>query len=117
MLLIMSSMINKNVIPIIDKGGMELVNCICDCVHNVLEGNIPVNDKEEKILERHKDCLRTLVNKKTSDQKRKHLYTGRRIPRISHPYTSRISRKTVHRTIMDEIKKLLMTELRSFSMD
>ena len=52
---------------IIDKGGMELVNCICDCVHNVLEGNIPVNDKEEKILERHKDCLRTLVNKKTSD--------------------------------------------------
>ena len=36
---------------IIDEGGMELVHCICDCVHNVLEGNIPVSDKEKKRLE------------------------------------------------------------------
>ena len=58
---------------IIDEGGMELVYCICDCVHNVLQGNIPVNDKEKKILGRHIECLRKLVNKKTSYRERKHL--------------------------------------------
>ena len=58
---------------IIDEGGMELVHCICDCVHNVLQGNIPVNDTEKNRLKRHKECLRELVKKKTLDKKRKHL--------------------------------------------
>ena len=58
---------------IIDEGGLDLVRCICDCVHNVLRGNIPLKEKEKKRLERHKDCLRKLVNKKILDEKRKHL--------------------------------------------
>ena len=51
---------------IIDEGGMELVHCICDCVHNVLQGNIPVNEEEKERLGIHKELLRKLVNKKTS---------------------------------------------------
>ena len=51
---------------IIDNGGMELVHCICDCVHNILQGNIPVNDIEKESLRRHKECVRKLVNKKTT---------------------------------------------------
>ena len=58
---------------IIDEGGIGLVHCICDCVHNVLEGNIPVNERDYKRLEKHKHCLRKLVKKKTSDRERKHL--------------------------------------------
>ena len=58
---------------IIDDRGMDLVRCICDCVLNVLRGNIPVKDEEKKRLEKYKDCLRELVKKKTSDKKRKHL--------------------------------------------
>ena len=51
---------------IIDKRGMELVHCICDCVFNVLQGNIPLKDDEKERLKRHRHCLRKLVNKKTS---------------------------------------------------
>ena len=42
---------------IIDEGGMELVHCICDCVHNILQGNIPVTDEEKERLKRHKDIV------------------------------------------------------------
>ena len=58
---------------IIDEGGMELVHCICDCVHNISQGNIPVNEEEKERLGIHKELLRKLVNKKTSDKKRKKL--------------------------------------------
>ena len=58
---------------IIDEGGMELVHCICDCVHNILQGNIPVNEEEKERLGIHKELLRKLMNKKTSDKKRKKL--------------------------------------------
>ena len=33
---------------IIDDVGQELVQCICDCVHNVLNGNIPINGTTER---------------------------------------------------------------------
>ena len=58
---------------IIDVAGKELVHCICDCVLNVLNGNIPISEEEKKRLKRHKYSLRELVKKKTSDKKRKHL--------------------------------------------
>ena len=58
---------------IIDEGGMDLVRCICDCVKNVLRGNVPVTDEEKERLKRYKDSLRELIKKKTSDKKRKHL--------------------------------------------
>ena len=58
---------------IIDEGGMELVNCICDCVHNILQGNIPMEHEEKERLKRHKELLRKLVNEKTFYSKRKRL--------------------------------------------
>ena len=73
---------------IIDEGGMELVHCICDCVHNILQGNIPVSEEEKEIFKRHKECLRKLVKKKTSYKERKHLiqesgFLGSLIPLLS----------------------------------
>ena len=56
---------------IIDEAGMDLVHCICDCVHNVFNGNIPLEDCEKKRLKRHRNCLRELIKAKTSDKKRK----------------------------------------------
>ena len=35
---------------IIDEGGMGLVHCICDCVHNILQGNIPMEHDEKERL-------------------------------------------------------------------
>ena len=73
---------------IIDEGGMELVHCICDCVYNVLQANIPVTEEEKEGLKRHRHCLRELVKRKTPDKKRKHLiqeggFLGALIPVLS----------------------------------
>ena len=73
---------------IIDLAGKELVHCICDCVLNVLNGNIPLEYEEKQRLKRHRHCLRELVKKKTSDKKRKHLiqkggFLGALIPILS----------------------------------
>ena len=73
---------------IIDVAGKELVHCICDCVLNVLNGNITVSEEETQRLKRHRHCLRELVKKKTSDKKRKHLiqeggFLGALIPILS----------------------------------
>ena len=40
---------------IIDEGGMELVHCICDCVHNVLQGNIPLEYEDKGRLKNLKN--------------------------------------------------------------
>ena len=58
---------------IINVAGKELAHCICDCVLNVLNGNIPLEYEEKERLRRHRKSLRELVKKKTSDKKRKHL--------------------------------------------
>ena len=43
---------------IIDHAGKELVHCICDCVLNVLNGNIPLEYEEKQRLKRYRHCLR-----------------------------------------------------------
>ena len=58
---------------IIDDGVMDLLRYICNYIHNLLNGNIPLNQEEKTRLEKHKDCLRKLMKKKTSDKKRKYL--------------------------------------------
>ena len=95
---------------IIDEGGMELVHCICDCIHNILQGNIPVDEDELEILKRHKECLRKLAKERDFRPRKETSHTGGWISRISHPYTCGISRKTLHRTIMDEIKNMHETD-------
>ena len=73
---------------ILDRAGKELVHYICDCVLNVLNGNIPLEYEEKERLRRHRHCLRELVKKKNSDKKRKHLiqeggFLGALIPVLS----------------------------------
>lgn len=41
----------------------ELVRILCECVLNILNGNIPINDKEKKKLCRYKNILRSVVRK------------------------------------------------------
>jgi hypothetical protein len=58
---------------IIECGGPDLVHCICDCVYNILKGNIPIKDQDKKQLKRHSHKLRELIKKKTTNKKRKEL--------------------------------------------
>src|ERR1700759_120858 len=44
----------------------EFVKCICECVKNVLVGNVKLTPEHKRRLKRHKRSLRKLVLKKTS---------------------------------------------------
>src|SRR5437867_901225 len=50
----------------------EFVKCICECVKNVLVGNVSLSPEHKRRLKRHKRSLRRLVLKKTplSEKKR-----------------------------------------------
>jgi len=43
----------------------EFVKCICECVKNVLVGNVSLTPENKKRLKRHKRSLRRLILKKT----------------------------------------------------
>ena len=51
--------------------GSDFVHCICECVHNLLKGNVPLTPCQFKKLSRRKRVLRELANKKTSVAKRR----------------------------------------------
>lgn len=41
----------------------EEINCICECIFNILQGKIPLQEKEKTKLLKHKNTLRQLVSK------------------------------------------------------
>lgn len=51
----------------------ELVNAICDCVHNVLQGNVPISSRQKQKLKVKRNILRQLTNRKNKTPKRKRL--------------------------------------------
>lgn len=55
----------------------DLIQTLCECCHNVLKGNVRLNQRQKNQLRRHKLNLRALVAKKTSLKKRRQiLQTG-----------------------------------------
>ena len=51
----------------------ELVNAICDCVHNVLQGKVPLSKHHKQKLKAKKVLLRKLASRKTKTPTRKRL--------------------------------------------
>jgi len=49
----------------------EFIRCICECVKNVLVGNVNLTPEHKRRLKRHKRSLRKLVLKKTSLSEKK----------------------------------------------
>jgi len=49
----------------------EFIKCICECVKNVLVGNVNLSPEHKKRLKKHKSSLRKLVLKKTSLKEKK----------------------------------------------
>ena len=60
----------KVLIDIANKGNLEAV---CQCVRNVLKGNIKLNDNQFNKLKRYKKVLRLLSKKQTSQKKKKNI--------------------------------------------
>ena len=58
---------------ILDKASPELIRCLCDCAHNVLQGNVEISHHHKRKLKSHKTKLRKLADRKVA------LKTKRRI--------------------------------------
>ena len=51
---------------ILEKAPRDLIDCLCDCAHNILKGNVPLTSRHKQKLRRHKKALRDLTKRKTS---------------------------------------------------
>ena len=71
---------------LIQNANKELVYCLCECAHNVLKGNVPLNPSQKRKLNRYKQGLRSLVKSKTSVlKKKKILQQGGFLPALLGP--------------------------------
>ena len=50
--------------------GKDFLNCVCECVKNVLKENVPLTSSQKQKLSRHRNKLRELVLKKTPKKKK-----------------------------------------------
>lgn len=64
----MKTKARKNFIGTCSK---EFVHCICECVKNLLKGNLHLKQRQLKSLSGHKQSLRTLALKNVSLSRRK----------------------------------------------
>ena len=51
---------------ILDKASHELIRCLCDCAHNVLQGNVEISHYHNRKLKPHKTKLRKLADRKVA---------------------------------------------------
>lgn len=51
----------------------DLLAALCECCLNILKGNVPLTPAQKKRLSRHKNNLRLLIKKKTSNKKRRQI--------------------------------------------
>jgi len=51
---------------LLQSGGREIIECVCECAKNVLKGTVPLKPNHLKKLRRWKKNLRTLALKRPS---------------------------------------------------
>lgn len=51
---------------------VKLVRCVCECIFNVLCGNVPIQPEHKTDLKRHASILRKLVEKKNGKRNLAH---------------------------------------------
>lgn len=62
---------------IIKTSDRDLVLCLCECVLNLLEGNLKITPSQLEKLKRYKNPLRTLVDNKTSIKEKRNILEQR----------------------------------------
>ena len=58
---------------LVDKGNKEIVDCISECCLNILKGNVHLTSKQKSRLEKHKEQLRAVANKRVNVKKKKEI--------------------------------------------
>jgi hypothetical protein len=61
--------------------GGPFVDCVCECIRNLLKGRVPLRPKQVKALRRYKWLLRQAASKKTPPERASADPTERRIYR------------------------------------
>jgi len=56
---------------ILKEAPKELINCVAECCHNVLKGNVSLSQAQKQKLHPKRQQLRLLADKKVSIQKKK----------------------------------------------
>lgn len=49
------------------------INCLCECIHNVLQGKVPLKENTKTKLKKIKNILRNLISKGKSFEYRKNI--------------------------------------------
>jgi hypothetical protein len=49
----------------------DFINCIAECVHNILKGNVKLSAPQKSKLSRRKKLMRKLILRKTSSKNKK----------------------------------------------
>lgn len=58
-------------IAIVNNAGPDFINALCEIAVNVLRGNIPLTDKQYRMLKRNKTGIRLVANKKVRVSQKK----------------------------------------------
>ena len=71
---------------IIKGADKDLVNCFCECAHNILKGTVDLTKAQKTKLTRHKQGLRDIAKKSTTRKKKKEiLQKGGFLPALLAP--------------------------------
>lgn len=78
---------------ILKSADKELIQCICECIYNTIQGKVPLTINQKKKLCHHKKDLRIIAQRGGSLQKKKKLLLqkgGALLPLILMPLISGI---------------------------
>lgn len=56
---------------ILGEADSELIKCVCECAINVLNATVPLTERQHSCLNKHKEFLRELANRKVSLETKK----------------------------------------------
>ena len=58
---------------LVDAGNKHQIRAVKECIHNVIEGNVPITERQINVLRQYQRVLEALARKCVSVKKSKHL--------------------------------------------
>ncbi len=58
---------------ILESADNSLILCICECIDNILRGNVKLSPAKKRELAKHVEILRQIADRKTKGQKKRSL--------------------------------------------
>ncbi len=58
---------------LLEAANNSLILCICECIHNLLRGNLRISSAKKQQLKKHTNILREIADRKTKVDKKRAL--------------------------------------------